>query len=238
MAHRRWHSNDIARLRRTFRPRWTHQAIFFLGVFIRSLTRENEVEDTIAAVLMVDKYGGKDTPGNIVNNCPRLIHQLHVLQGSTTSTTYTTNTRTTTTTTTVTTYADFDIFPQVNFQSFASDTCRQEQRKGSIKSDLQQRELRARMQVKLLQVQQRQRQKQREGANTSDLRQRVLEARAHMQVQQLQVQQRRQKQRKGANTSDLRQRVLEARACMQNPQRQRRRRQQLTNHLLLATGYR
>ena len=25
----------------------------------------NEVEDTTAAVLMVDKYGGKDTPGNM-----------------------------------------------------------------------------------------------------------------------------------------------------------------------------
>ena len=55
----------MARLRCTFRPRWTHQAIFFLDVFIRSLTREKEVEDTTAAVLMVDKYGGKDTPGNM-----------------------------------------------------------------------------------------------------------------------------------------------------------------------------
>ena len=33
-------------LRRTFRPRWTHPAIFFLDVFIRSLTRENEVEQS------------------------------------------------------------------------------------------------------------------------------------------------------------------------------------------------
>ena len=33
----------------------------------------NEVEDTPAAVLMVDKYGGKDTPGNMaVNKCTRL----------------------------------------------------------------------------------------------------------------------------------------------------------------------
>ena len=29
---------------------------------------ENEVEDTTAAVLMVDKYGGKDTPGNMAVN--------------------------------------------------------------------------------------------------------------------------------------------------------------------------
>ena len=63
-------------MRRTFRPRWTHQAIFFLDVFIRSLTPENEVQDTTAAVLMVDKYGGKDTPGNMAVNTRLPTHAL------------------------------------------------------------------------------------------------------------------------------------------------------------------
>ena len=60
------------------RPRWTHQAIFFLDVFIRSLTRENEVEDTTAAVLMVDKYGGKDTPGDMAVKTRLPTHALYL----------------------------------------------------------------------------------------------------------------------------------------------------------------
>ena len=35
--------------------------------------RENEVEDTTAAVLMVDKYGGKDTPGNMAVNTSHIV---------------------------------------------------------------------------------------------------------------------------------------------------------------------
>ena len=38
--------------------------------------RENEVEDTTAAVLMVDKYGGKDTPGNMAVNTRLPTHAL------------------------------------------------------------------------------------------------------------------------------------------------------------------
>ena len=37
---------------------------------------ENEVEDTTAAVLMVDKYGGKDTPGNMAVNTRLPTHAL------------------------------------------------------------------------------------------------------------------------------------------------------------------
>ena len=134
----------------------------------------------------------------------------------------------------------FWYFPPVHFQSFASDTHRQEQRKGWNKSDLRKRVLEARARMQVQQRQRQQRQKQSKEAKTSDLRQRLLEARARMQVQQLQMQQWRQQpqtQRKGANTSDLRQRVLKARARMQVQQRQRRRPQQ-TNYLLLSTGYR
>ena len=38
--------------------------------------RENEVEYTTAAVLMVDKYGGKDTPGNLAINTRLPTHAL------------------------------------------------------------------------------------------------------------------------------------------------------------------
>ena len=41
-----------------------------------NLRRENEVEDTTAAVLMVDKYGGKDTPGNMAVNTRLPTHAL------------------------------------------------------------------------------------------------------------------------------------------------------------------
>ena len=36
----------------------------------------NEVEDTTAAVFMVDKYGGKDTPGNMAVNTRLPTHAL------------------------------------------------------------------------------------------------------------------------------------------------------------------
>ena len=38
--------------------------------------QENEAEDTTAAVLMVDKYGGKDTPGNMAVNTRLPTHAL------------------------------------------------------------------------------------------------------------------------------------------------------------------
>ena len=37
---------------------------------------QNEVQDTTAAVLMVDKYGGKDTPGNVAVNTRLPTHAL------------------------------------------------------------------------------------------------------------------------------------------------------------------
>ena len=38
--------------------------------------RKNEVEDTTAAVLMVDSYGGKDTPDNMAVNTRLPTHAL------------------------------------------------------------------------------------------------------------------------------------------------------------------
>ena len=46
------------------------------NIFTESTTWVNEVEDTTAAVLMVDKYGGKDTPGNMVVNTRPPTHAL------------------------------------------------------------------------------------------------------------------------------------------------------------------
>ena len=40
------------------------------------LGRMKLVEDTTAAVLMVDKYGGKDTPGNMAVNTRLRTHAL------------------------------------------------------------------------------------------------------------------------------------------------------------------
>ena len=49
-----------------------HMSFSLLHLFIR----ENEFEDTTAAVLMVDKYGGKDTPGNMAVNTRLPTHAL------------------------------------------------------------------------------------------------------------------------------------------------------------------
>ena len=51
-----------------------HPSCLNSSPFIRSLTRENEIEDTTAAVLMVDKYGGKDTPGDMAVNTRGKMH--------------------------------------------------------------------------------------------------------------------------------------------------------------------
>ena len=44
--------------------------------YIYLLQTQNEVADTTAAVLMVDKYGGKDTPGNMAVNTRLPTHAL------------------------------------------------------------------------------------------------------------------------------------------------------------------
>ena len=59
-----------------FGRKFVLQVIVSVGQCILAAGVQNEVEDTTAAVLMVDKYGGKDTPGNMAVNTRLPTHAL------------------------------------------------------------------------------------------------------------------------------------------------------------------